>query len=103
MEVEVNKLSSIAIGNEVWERREIPFDEAKLMLVTQYGERLWYIDIDGVTDSELLEWLANSEEIRITFDAVTENGKRLAGAAYAHPNKAHRALAIRGEGELRQL
>lgn len=101
MEMEVIKLSGIAIGNEVWERRDIPFDEAKLMLVTQYGERLWYIDVDGVADPELLDWLANSEQIRITFEAATENGERLAGTAYAHPNKAHRALAIRGEGELR--
>jgi hypothetical protein len=103
MEVEVINLSSISVANGQWALREIPFDAAKLMLVTQYGDKLWYIDIDGVTDSELMEWLANSEDIRITFDAVSESGQRLSGTAYAHPNMAHRALAIRGEGELRQL
>ncbi|MDF2836997.1 MAG: hypothetical protein K0Q63_2637 [Paenibacillus sp.] len=103
MEVEVINLSSVVIGNGQWERRDIPFEGAKLMLVTQYGDRLWYIDVDGVEDSELMEWLTSSEDIRIAFDAVTESGQRLAGTAYAHPNMAHRALAIRGEGELRHL
>lgn len=103
MDVEVINLRSVTLAIGQWEQREIPFDAAKLMIVSQYGDRLWYIDIDGMTDTELMEWLEHSEDIRITFDALTDNGKRLTGAAYAHPNAAHRALAIRGEGELRYV
>ncbi|MHA6485335.1 hypothetical protein ACX1C1_25920 [Paenibacillus sp. strain BS8-2] len=103
MEVEMIKLRSVAISNDLWAGRDISFEEAKLLIVTQYGERLWYIDVDGVTDLELLDWLTSSEDIRVTFDAVSDTGNNIAGTAYAHPNAAHRALAIRGEGELQHL
>ncbi|OUS78217.1 hypothetical protein B1748_05525 [Paenibacillus sp. MY03] len=103
MEVEEFNLISITIGNNEWENRELRFKDAKLMLVTQYGDKLWYVDVAELDDAEVLDWLSQNENIRVTFVAVADNGERLQGAAYAHPNAAHRGLAIRGEGELSRL
>lgn len=103
MEVEQMGLRGIRFSNKQWEQREIAFKEAKLMLVTEYGDKFWYVEVDGVPDRELLEWFASSEDIRIDLTVVSDNGEKLQGIAYAHPNTAHGSLAIRGDGELKRL
>lgn len=103
MEVEPINLRGIRFSNKQWDRREIAFKEAKLMLVTEYGDKFWYVDVDGVADRELLEWFASSEDIRIDLTADSDSGETLQGIAYAHPNTAHGSLAIRGDGELQRL
>src|SRR5687768_5625370 len=100
MEVEKIFLSRLAISNGEWERREMGFEAAMLLLVTQYGDKLWYIDVDGVADRELLDWFSRSEDIKITMHAVSDKGEQLAGDGYLHPNAPHGAAAIRGAGEL---
>lgn len=76
------------------------FSRAKLMIVSEYGTRLWYIDIDGLTDDGLLRRFAESEEIGVGMSATTIGGRRLEGRGFFHPNPQHRAAAIRGDGQL---
>ncbi|MHA7964438.1 hypothetical protein ACX93W_09835 [Paenibacillus sp. CAU 1782] len=102
MEVEQIALTRIAISNGQWETLELDFSEAKLLLVTQYGDKLWYIDVDGVANSDVLDWFAASEDISVTMEAESGDGEALRGAGYLHPNTLHRAAAIRGVGELKR-
>lgn len=102
MEVEQIILTRIAISNGHWETLELDFTAAKLLLVTQYGDKLWYIDADGVANSEVLDWFAASEDISVTVEARSSEGEQLQGAGYLHPNTQHRAAAIRGAGELKR-
>lgn len=102
MEVEQIALTHIAISNEKWDHRDIHFTEAKVMLVTQYGDRLWYVDVDGVSDGELLDWFSSSENIAVSMVARSSDGEVLEGAGFLHPNTLHRAAAIRGAGELKR-
>ncbi|GIO13946.1 hypothetical protein J19TS2_35010 [Cohnella xylanilytica] len=78
----------------------LSFERAKLMVIHEYGTLSWYIDIDGISDEELLNRFARSEEIAVAVRTVTIGGKNLNGDGYFHPNPAHRAAAIRGIGEL---
>ncbi|WP_245697768.1 hypothetical protein [Paenibacillus oryzae] len=102
MEVEQIILTRIAISNGHWESLELDFTEAKLLLVTQYGDKLWYIDADGVANSEVLDWFAASEDISVSMEAVSSEGEQLQGNGFLHPNTAHKAAAIRGSGELKR-
>ncbi|MBD2848460.1 hypothetical protein IDH44_25035 [Paenibacillus sp. IB182496] len=76
------------------------FSSAQLVVVTELGSRLWYIDVNGIAETELLESFSRSENIRIELQAVTAGGRRYEGIGYLHPNPAHQAAAIRGDGEL---
>jgi hypothetical protein len=80
--------------------RQVPFDRAKLVVVTEYGSRLWYIDLDGVADEEMLQHFANTDDIAVTLQATTIGGNKMTGRGYFHPNVPHGAAAIRGEGVL---
>lgn len=78
----------------------LAFSRAKLMIVSEYGTRLWYIDIDGMTDEGLLNRFAESEEIGVEIRSTTIGGRQLEGRGFFHPNPQHRAAAIRGDGQL---
>ncbi|MFC5702016.1 hypothetical protein ACFPVX_12015 [Cohnella faecalis] len=88
---------SVAQGSEAL---PISFSRAKLMVVSDYGTRLWFIDVEGVADEQLLQRFAVSEEIGVSVKATTIGGRRLEGHGFFHPNPIHRAAAIRGNGEL---
>ena len=92
-------LAELAISqhSHVW---NLVFSRAKLMVVSDHGTRLWYIDIDGVTDDELLKRFADSDSIEIAMTATTVGGRELSGSGFFHPNPRHRAAAIRGDGQL---
>ncbi|MBB6731103.1 hypothetical protein [Cohnella zeiphila] len=78
----------------------LAFGKARLSVVNEYGTRSWYVDIDGISDRELLERFANTVEIDVVVEAVTIGGRVLKGDGYFHPNPWHAAAAIRGVGEL---
>lgn len=80
--------------------RALSFLSAELVIVTDYGDRLWYVDINGVADRELLAWFGQSEDIRVQLTAVADSGQAFRGTGYLHPNEPHQAAAIRGDGEL---
>lgn len=80
----------------------LDFQKAELVLVTQYGDRLWYIDVDGISDAGLLEWFSHSDDIKVELLAVVKSGEVWEGTGYLHPNEPNRAAAIRGEGELKK-
>lgn len=101
MEMETYPLASIAIGYELQPSRILAFGRAELVLITDYGDRSWYIDIDGITDAELLGWFGRSENIRVDVRAADADGKTFCGSGFFHPNERHQAAAIRGEGELK--
>ncbi len=84
-------------------KKDIPlvFSKAVLTVVSEYATRLWYIEVDGVADSDLLQHFAETDEIGIGVRAVTREGGTLSGEGYFHPNPRSRAAAIRGDGELR--
>lgn len=82
------------------EARTLTFSRAKLMVVSEYGTRLWFIDVDGVKDEQLLKQFADSEEIGIELKITTIGGRRFEGRAFFHPNPQHHAAAIRGDGQL---
>ncbi|QMV43449.1 hypothetical protein [Cohnella cholangitidis] len=87
----------IAQDSQTW---NLVFSRAKLMIVSDYGTRLWYIDIDGMTDESLLKRFAESENIGVDMHTTTIGGRRLEGRGFFHPNPQHRAAAIRGDGQL---
>nr|WP_255807380.1 hypothetical protein [Cohnella mopanensis] len=76
------------------------FSRAKLMIVSDYGTRLWYIDIDGMTDEKLLQKFAQSDDIGVEMVTTTIGGRRMEGKGFFHPNPQHCAAAIRGDGPL---
>ncbi|MGN7456426.1 hypothetical protein ACTHPH_16575 [Paenibacillus pasadenensis] len=80
--------------------KELEMESAELALVTDAGSRLWYIDVNGVADSELLDYFYTASDIGVEVSALTKDGRRLEGTAYFHANKLHRAAALRGDGEL---
>ena len=80
--------------------RPIAFARAKLTVVSEYGTRLWYMDVDGIADAALLKRFAETDEIGVGVSAVTVGGKKLSGQGYFHPNPSNRSAAIRGNGEL---
>ncbi len=80
---------------------QLRYADAQLAIVTETGSRLWYIDVNGVQDTELLRKLHDNEcDLRFELIAVTAGGQRFEGVGYVHPNVKHRAAAIRGDGEL---
>lgn len=79
---------------------QISFTSAELVRVTEYGDRLWYVDINGVADRELLAWFGRSEDIGVELTAVAKSGETFRGKGYFHPNEPHQAAAVRGDGEL---
>lgn len=103
MGMETIGLSAITIGYEGESFRALSFRKAELVVVTQYGDKLWYIDAEGVDDAELLAWFSNSENIRVDLIATAVDGGQWRGIGYLHPNEQHQAAAIRGEGELSYL
>lgn len=103
MGMETFGLSAITIGYEGENLRALSFRKADLVVVTQYGDKLWYIDAEGVDDAELLAWFSNSENIRVELTATSNDGGQWHGNGYLHPNERHQAAAIRGEGALTYL
>ncbi|WP_139993649.1 hypothetical protein [Paenibacillus paridis] len=79
---------------------QLSFTSAELVRVTEYGDRLWYVDINGVADRELLAWFGRSEDIGVELTAVAKSGQTFRGKGYFHPNEPHQAAAVRGDGEL---
>jgi hypothetical protein len=97
--METYELADLVItqGTDRW---NLVFSRAKLMIVSEYGSRLWFIDVDGMTDDRLLNRFAQSEDINISLKATTIGGRTLEGQAFFHPNPQHCAAAIRGDGQL---
>ncbi|MFC5648162.1 hypothetical protein ACFPYJ_03335 [Paenibacillus solisilvae] len=79
---------------------KLDYTQAQLVVVTDTGYRLWYIDIDGITQSSLLHMFNESEDIRVDLTGLTRDGQSFAAVGYFHPNVMHQAAAIRGDGEL---
>lgn len=80
--------------------KPLAFTSAELVRVTEYGDRLWYVDINGLGDRELLSWFGQSEDIGVQLTAIARSGQTFQGRGYLHPNEPHQAAAIRGDGEL---
>lgn len=78
----------------------LSFGEAKLVVVSDAGYKLWYVEIDGMTQHALLRMFNETEHIGIEVNGITVGGKPFAGSGYFHPNVQHYAAAIRGDGEL---
>ncbi|MBW7456919.1 hypothetical protein K0U00_23055 [Paenibacillus sepulcri] len=76
------------------------FTSAQLVIVTEAGFRLWYIDLDGITQTSLLREFEQSEDIRVDLSGVTQGGQAFKAVGYLHPNTKHHAAAIRGDGVL---
>ncbi|BBI32168.1 hypothetical protein [Cohnella abietis] len=97
--METFELSELVIsqGSEVW---NLSFSSAKLMIVSEYGSRLWFIDVEGLSDEALLNKFAESDEIGVSVQTATIEGRKMDGRAFFHPNPQHHAAAIRGDGPL---
>lgn len=81
---------------------QLDFTSAELVRVTEFGSRLWYVDINGVVDHELLKWFGQSQNIEVQLAAVAKSGQTFRGKGYLHPNEQHQAAAIRGDDELQE-
>ena len=97
--METYELTELLITQGI-ETVTITFTQAKLMIVSEYGTRLWSIDVDGIHEIQLLERFADNENISIELKTTTMEGRQLEGRAFFHPNPQHRAAAIRGDGPL---
>jgi hypothetical protein len=97
--VENYELAALTV-TEGQESRTLTFDRGKLTVVSEYGTRLWFIDLDGVADEGLLQRFAEAEDIGVRVYAVTIGGRHLSGNGFLHPNPLRLSAAIRGDGEL---
>lgn len=100
--METIELASIEITYQQ-QTKVLSFSNAELNILSDYGSRLWYVDVDGVEDIALLRWFGQSEDIEVKLSLVDRSGRSFSGVAYFHPNEPHQAAAIRGEGELHEL
>ncbi|MFC4099518.1 hypothetical protein [Paenibacillus xanthanilyticus] len=82
------------------ETTKLLFAKAQLYVVTDTGYRLWYIEIDGMSQTALLHDFEESADLRVELTGATAGGRALAGTGFLHPNTAHHAANIRGDGEL---
>ncbi|MFC4601673.1 hypothetical protein [Cohnella hongkongensis] len=92
-------LAELAVSQHA-HRWNLVFSRARLMVVSDHGTRLWYVDIDGMADGELLQRFADSDSIEVQMTATTVGGKKLSGSGFFHPNPRRLAAAIRGDGPL---
>ncbi|REE85110.1 hypothetical protein A8990_11327 [Paenibacillus taihuensis] len=97
--METYHLAELSITyNEITTR--LAFTAAQLVVVTETGFKLWYIEIDGMTQTSLLHMFNESEHIGVEIAGITAGGKPFKAYGYFHPNVQHHAAAIRGDGEL---
>jgi hypothetical protein len=99
VQVETYELAALSITHGS-QTTALSFSRAKLMIVTDHGTRLWFIDVEGMLDEELLKHFAQSHEINVSINTTTIGGRQLAGQGFFHPNPQHLAAAIRGDGPL---
>ncbi|GKU75877.1 hypothetical protein [Paenibacillus sp. L3-i20] len=103
LDMETIMLKGIRINYQAKTMQPVQFHKADLVFVTQYGDRLWYIDLEGVNDRHLLAWFGQSEDIAVVVRADSIDGDVWEGMGYFHPNEPNNAAAIRGAGELYKL
>lgn len=97
--METYELADLTISQGLAEEALV-FSSARLLIVSEYGTRLWYIDIEGMPDENLLQRFALSDNIGVDVKITTIGGRSMTGKGYFHPNPQHRAAAIRGDGQL---
>ncbi|WP_020617615.1 hypothetical protein [Paenibacillus daejeonensis] len=85
------------------DKHQLMFASAQLVVVTEMGSRLWYVDVNGIADEALLQYYYTAEDIQIELELITAGGKRVNGSGFFHANPKHQAAAIRGDGELSGL
>ena len=76
------------------------YTAAQLVIVSDAGYKLWYVEIDGMTQHSLLHMFNQTDQIGVALDGVTADGKHFSGTGFFHPNEQHYAAAIRGDSEL---
>ncbi|RAP77332.1 hypothetical protein [Paenibacillus montanisoli] len=76
------------------------YKSGHLVVVADTGYKLWYIELDGMTQTSLLHRFHDSEEIGVALSGITAGGKPFKARGYFHPNVQHHAANIRGDGEL---
>lgn len=62
---------------------KLEFTSAKLVIVTEMGSRLWYIDADGITQHQLLADFSVSEDIGVMLRGITAGGKSFGDTAFS--------------------
>lgn len=97
--METYNLADLAITHDS-HTHALSFSRAKLMIVSDHGTRLWFIDVEGMSDERLLKQFAESHDIGVEIRATTIGGRQMAGKGFFHPNPQHHAAAIRGDGQL---
>ncbi|XEC93492.1 hypothetical protein AB6A23_19275 [Paenibacillus tarimensis] len=97
--MEQYELAELVISRQE-ETFHLRFASAQLVIVTDLGSKLWYVDVSGISQTGMLQALNVSEDIKVDLEAVTAGGRRYRGTGYMHPNVIHQAAAIRGDGEL---
>lgn len=79
---------------------KLSFRAAQLVVVSDAGYKLWYVEIDGMTQHALLRMFNETDQIGVALHGITAGGRPFSGTGYFHPNEQHQAAAIRGDGEL---
>jgi hypothetical protein len=97
--VEVFELVELEVSKPDWSCK-ITFSSAQLVVVSEMGSRLWYVDVNGIAQQDMLADFNDSEDIRVDLRAVSAGGRMFSGIGYLHPNVAHHAAAIRGDDKL---
>ncbi len=80
--------------------KSLAYERAKLFIITDHGSKHWYVELDGLSDEDVLRRFEESEDIGVSLAATTADGRAWTGCGYFHPNSRHRAANIRGEGPL---
>ncbi|MBO9598164.1 MAG: hypothetical protein J7559_10165 [Cohnella sp.] len=97
--METYELAKLTIAQPSFEV-SLAFERAKLFIITEHGSKHWYVELDGISDEQVLLRFEESEDIGVTLAATTADGRGWSGRGYFHPNSRHLAANIRGEGPL---
>ena len=97
--METIELANLTISQGSFER-SLAYERAKLFIITEHGSKHWYVELDGISDEQVLRRFEESEDIGVSLSSTTSDGRRWTGRGYFHPNSRHRAANIRGEGPL---
>ncbi|MWC29028.1 hypothetical protein [Paenibacillus sp. MMS18-CY102] len=79
---------------------ELALTSAELVLITEHGSKLWYIDVTGAGPASLLDHYYSSEHILVSVTALAADGRTFQGKAYFHANVPKQACVLRGDDEL---
>jgi hypothetical protein len=93
------ELVSVTITHQ-GEPAHMIFESAYLFIHIEPYSISWFVDMNGVDNTDLLEKLQNSHNIHVVMQAVSHHGQSLVGEGFFYPSLKNANATLRGNGEL---